>query len=110
MKEEKGSVIYYEGAEKLKTEDLLKIPGDIFVPAARPDVIDERNVGTLDTKLVIQGANIAITIGAEKALHERGVLSVPDFIANAGGVIAAAVEYRHGSEKEAFSEIKSKIR
>jgi len=38
------------------------------------------------------------------------VLSVPDFIANAGGIITAAVEYRHGSEKEAFSETKSKIR
>ncbi len=110
VKEEKGSVIYYEDAERLTTEDLLKISSDIFVPAARPDVIDERNVGTLDTKLIIQGANIPITIGAEKALHKRGVLSVPDFIANAGGVITVAVEYRHGSEKEAFSEIKSKIR
>jgi len=110
VKDEKGSVIYYEDAERLKTGDLLKIPGDIFVPAARPDVIDERNVSALDTKLVIQGANIAITTGAEKALHKRGVLSVPDFIANAGGVIAAAVEYRRGSEKEAFFEIKSKIR
>ena len=110
VKEDKGSVIYYKDAEKLKTADLLKIRGDIFVPAARPDVIGEGNVGTLNTKLVIQGANIAITPSAEKALHERGILSVPDFIANAGGVITAAVEYRHGGEKEAFSEIKSKIR
>ncbi len=110
VKEEKGSVIYYEDAERLKTGDLLKISSDIFVPAARPDVVDERNVGTLDTKLILQGANIPITIGAEKVLHDRGVLSVPDFIANAGGVITAAVEYRHGSEKEAFFEVKSKIR
>jgi glutamate dehydrogenase (NAD(P)+)/glutamate dehydrogenase (NADP+) len=110
VKEEKGSVIYCEDAERLKTGDLLKISSDIFVPAARPDIVDERNVGTLDTKLIIQGANIPITIGAEKVLHKRGVLSIPDFIANAGGVITCAVEYRHGSEKEAFSEIKDKIR
>jgi glutamate dehydrogenase (NAD(P)+) len=58
---------------------------------------------------VLQGANIPATLGAERRLHERGILAVPDFIANAGGVIAAAVEYRGGSERAALDTIADKI-
>jgi glutamate dehydrogenase (NAD(P)+) len=58
---------------------------------------------------VLQGANIPATVGAERRMHERGILSVPDFIANAGGVIAAAVEYHGGTEKAAFDTIAEKI-
>ncbi len=64
----------------------------------------------LDTRLVAQGANIPLTHGAERGLHERGVLVLPDFIANAGGVICAAVEYHGGTEAEAFATIAEKIR
>ena len=62
------------------------------------------------TKLVLQGANIPATSEAEAILHERGILNVPDFIANAGGVICAAVEYHGGSEADAFEQIAEKIR
>ncbi len=57
-----------------------------------------------------QGANIPCTAEAEQALHERGVLVVPDFIANAGGVICAAIEYRGGTERAAFDYIDERIR
>ena len=50
-----------------------------------------------------------MTEGAERALHERGVLSLPDFIANAGGVICAAVEYHDGSRTQAFQAIEERI-
>ena len=53
-------------------------------PAARPDVIRKDNVNRLKTKLVPQGANIPFAPETERILHERGVLIVPDFIANAG--------------------------
>jgi glutamate dehydrogenase (NAD(P)+) len=59
---------------------------------------------------VIQGANIPFTLGAEKYLHGRGVLCVPDFIANAGGVICAAMEYAGASESAAFDTIAEKLR
>jgi glutamate dehydrogenase (NAD(P)+) len=59
-------------------------------PAARPDVVRKENVNRLTTKLVPQGANIPFTPEAEHILHEKGVLVLPDFIANAGGVICAA--------------------
>ena len=70
-----------------------RVPCDILIPAARPDVLRADNVERLNCKLVVQGANIPATPEAERYMFERGVVSVPDFIANAGGVICAAVEY-----------------
>ena len=110
IKENGGSVINYKDGEVLKTSDLLMISTDIFIPAARPDVITEANSDVLDAKLVLEGANIPITENAEKMLHDRGILVVPDFVANAGGVITAAVEYHGGAETAAFNRIKSTIR
>lgn len=89
---------------------MIDIPCDIWIPAARPDVIHAGNVARLRTTLVAQGANIPCTSEAEAALATRGILVLPDFIANAGGVICAAVEYRRGGEAAAFSAIDEKIR
>jgi glutamate dehydrogenase (NAD(P)+) len=95
---------------KLGGDGVIDIPCDIWIPAARPDVIHAGNVARLRTRLVAEGANIPCTPEAEAALAKGGVLVLPDFIANAGGVICAAVEYRHGSEAAAFSAIDEKIR
>ncbi len=73
-------------------------------------MLREDNVGQLDCKMVLQGANIPATLEAEVKLHERGILSVPDFIANAGGVICASVEYHGGTETSAFATIEEKLR
>jgi len=82
---------------------------DIWIPAARPNVLTAANVDQVKARLILQGANIPATPEAEARLHERGVLSVPDFIANAGGVICASVEYHGGTETSAFATIKEKI-
>ncbi len=110
VKETTGSVINYREGEVLKTTDLLSIHTDILIPAARPDVINEANSDTVDARVIIEGANIPITENAEKELHDRGILVIPDFVANAGGVITASVEYHGGSEQAAFDRIKSSIR
>lgn len=94
---------------KLEPDDIISVPCDIWIPAARPDVINADNVGRLNTKLFLQGANIPATAEAEARMHQRGILSIPDFIANAGGVICAAVEYRGGTETAAFAAIAEKI-
>ena len=104
------SVINYPDGEKMDCEAVIDIECDIWIPAARPDVVNEDNVDRLKTKLVVPGANIPFTLGAEKILHERGVLVVPAFIANAGGVICAAVEYHGGTQTAAFQTIEEKIR
>jgi glutamate dehydrogenase (NAD(P)+) len=72
-------------------------------------VLHAGNVARLQAKLVAQGANIPATAEAEGALHARGILVLPDFIANAGGVICAAVEYHGGTEAAAFAAIAEKI-
>ena len=110
IKHETGRVTTYEGGEKLPIDAWLDIPCEIFVPAARPDVIDENNALRLKCKLVLQGANIPVTARAERILHDSGIVSVPDFVANAGGVICAAVEYRGGTQKQAFETIEEKVR
>jgi glutamate dehydrogenase/leucine dehydrogenase len=110
LKESGGSLSDFGGAEKRGTEAIVDVPCDIWIPAARPDVIRADNVGRLKTRLVAQGANIPFTIEAERALHEKGVIVVPDFIANAGGVICASVEYGGGTQRAAFEYIDERIR
>jgi len=110
VKQETHRVTDYPRGQKLPREAFVDVPCDILVPAARPDALDEKNVGRLTCKMVLQGANIAVTPAADKILHERGILSVPDFVANAGGVICASVEYHGGTQRRAFEAIDEKIR
>jgi glutamate dehydrogenase/leucine dehydrogenase len=110
FKEEGGSLRDFPGGTRLAGEDLVAVDCDIWIPAARPDVLDAGNAGRLRARLVLQGANVPATPEAEAMLHARGVVSVPDFIANAGGVICAAVEYHGGTEAQAFAAIEEKIR
>jgi len=100
---------YHKGA-KLAADAILDIECDIWIPAARPDVVRADNVARLRTRLMPQGANIPCTLEAEQALQARGVLVVPDFIANAGGVICAAMEYRGATKQAAFDYIEDRIR
>ncbi len=100
----------YPRGRKLERDAVIDIPCDIWIPAARPDVIHADNVGRLRTRLVAQGANIPCTAEAERSLAEAGVLVIPDFIGNAGGVICAAMEFQGGTQAMAFAAIDEKIR
>ena len=110
LKEEGRSVCDYPEGKKLDRDAVIGIECDIWIPAARPDVLREDNAARLRTKLVLQGANIPFTPGAEEALAARGVIVVPDFIANAGGVICAAMEYAGATRATAFEAIAERIR
>ncbi|WP_031433426.1 Glu/Leu/Phe/Val family dehydrogenase [Methylomarinum vadi] len=103
------SVADFSGGKTLERDAIIAIDCDIWIPAARPDVIHEGNVQQMRTKLIVQGANIPVTEGAEKYLYEHGVLCVPDFIANAGGVICAAMEYKGATEHAAMTTIAEKV-
>jgi glutamate dehydrogenase (NAD(P)+) len=110
LKREGRSVAEHPHGERLEREAVIDVACEIWVPAARGDVIRDDNVERLDAKLVVSGANIPVTEAAEKRLHERGVLCVPDFIANAGGVICAAMEYAGATQTAAFEAIDEKVR
>jgi glutamate dehydrogenase (NAD(P)+) len=105
-----GALGEYVDATTLDRDAVIDIECDIWIPAARPDVIHEKNVQRLKTKLVVEGANIPVTPGAESQLAEQGVLCIPDFIANAGGVICAAMEYHGASEGTVLQAIEEKLR
>jgi glutamate dehydrogenase (NAD(P)+) len=109
LKSSGASVTQYGSGETIGRDAVLDVDCEIWIPAARPDVITADNVDRVKAKLIVQGANIPVTPAAEKSLHERGVLSIPDFIANAGGVICAAVEYHGGTRAAAFETIEEQI-
>ena len=110
LKDSGKTVSDYSDGRKLDRDAVLDIECEIWIPAARPDVVREDNVHRLKTKLVLEGANIPVTPGAAMALHDRGVVVVPDFIANAGGVICAAMEYQGVTQAAAFATIQDRIR
>jgi glutamate dehydrogenase (NAD(P)+) len=110
LKEAGKSVIDYPDGEKFDRDAIVGFECDIWIPAARPDVVTEDNMRQLKAKLVVEGANIPVTEGAEKYLHDKGVLCIPDFIANSGGVICAAMEYRGKIESEAIEVIEKLVR
>jgi len=85
---------------------------DIFIPAATSDSINEHTAPKLlssKTKLVVEAANIPTNKAGERILLDGGVWIIPDMIANAGGVIGSYVEYKGGTEHEAFELIRYKI-
>lgn len=109
LKDAGKNVTDYPDGEKLGVDAVIDIECEIWIPAARPDVIHKGNVQRLKTKLIAQGANIPFTPDAERILHEKGVLVLPDFIANGGGVICASVEYHGGTQAQALQTIEEKI-
>ncbi len=100
----------FAGGRAVPRDTILGLDCDILVPAAQPDVITAENAAKVSARVVLEAANIPLTGEAEAELHNRGVLCVPDVIANAGGVICAAAEYRGAGHGEAFAEIEEKIR
>lgn len=111
VKQKTGSVINYNGGKSLPNEDIFQLPVDVLIPAALPDVITKENATKIKSKIIVEGANIPTTPEIEDILHARDILVVPDFVANAGGVISSWVEYEFGYKPEkAFSAIEEKIK
>ncbi|MEM0468943.1 MAG: Glu/Leu/Phe/Val dehydrogenase, partial [Pyrobaculum sp.] len=82
-----------EGEKSTNPELPLYVEADILVPAAIENVIREDNVGLVKARLIVEGANGPTTPGAERILYERGVVVVPDILANAGGVVMSYLEW-----------------
>ena len=104
-----GSVKNYRPAEEYPKEKIFEVETDIFVPAATTDAVNMVTAPLLKTKIIVEGANIAITGKAEDDLIGKGVLVIPDFVANSGGLIGSYTEYIRKTYKETFEIIKEKI-
>ena len=84
-------VHHYFDAKPLTAGEELTVAADVLIPAALQDVIDPDLAPIVPASIVVEGANLPSSPAAQQILHDRGVIVVPDFIANAGGVVAAAV-------------------
>jgi len=102
-------VLSFVGARHLPKEALFQLPVDILVPGARPREINSINVGKIKAKIISSGANVPITEEAEEVLFRRGIISVPDFIANAGGVISGLILMFGGDPNSALQGVERAI-
>lgn len=89
----KNSLEGFTGAEKINADDLITLPVDVLVPAATEDVITATNAPDIKAKLIVEGANGPTSSKADSIINEKGIVVVPDILANAGGVTVSYFEW-----------------
>ncbi|MDO8728991.1 MAG: Glu/Leu/Phe/Val dehydrogenase [bacterium] len=106
---EKISLIEAFTQNKIPTQEFWSLPIDILIPASVTDVINDSNKDGIKAKVIVEAGNIPMSESIEEELFSRGILIVPDFVANAGGVISSYAEYRGYNAKKMFDLVKRKI-
>ena len=90
---ENGTVVGAPGTEKITNTELLHLPVDVLVPAALADAINESTASGICAKIVVEGANAPTTPAGDEIMNDKGLLVVPDILANSGGVIVSYFEW-----------------
>jgi glutamate dehydrogenase (NAD(P)+) len=88
-----GGVGGFKGADPVANDEFWMIESDILIPAALENQITEKNAAKIKTKIIVEGANGPTTTAADDILHDKGVLVIPDVVANAGGVTVSYFEW-----------------
>ncbi len=96
---ETGSVVGFPGADEIAQEDIFSLDCEILIPAALEDAIHEGNAGDIKAKIIAEAANGPTTPAAEEILEDRGVIVLPDILANAGGVAMSYFEWAMGVQR-----------
>jgi len=107
IKMSKGTVTAGKG-RILPGHKLFELPVDVLIPGALPDVINRHNMSSIQAKIIVEAANIPIPLDVEEELSKK-IMIVPDFVANAGGVISSWVEYIGKDAKYMYKTVKDKI-
>ncbi len=89
----KGTLEGFTGAERIGSGELLTLDVDVLVPAALEDVITRDNASNIKAKLIVEGANGPTSADADSILNQKGIIVVPDILANAGGVTVSYFEW-----------------
>jgi glutamate dehydrogenase (NAD(P)+) len=93
INEEGGTITDFPDAEEIAPDDLVAVDCDVFVPAALGGMIHEGNADRMNCRVMIEGANSPTTPAADSILNEKGVFTIPDVMANAGGVVVSYFEW-----------------
>ncbi len=109
-KHETGSVTGYKQGKIISNEKLFELDVDMVIPSALPNVIHNDNVHKIKSRIIVEAANIPATPEIEATLHENGILVVPDFVANAGGVISSYAEYVGKNPDHMFRMVEKKVK
>jgi glutamate dehydrogenase (NAD(P)+) len=109
-KKEKDTVLNHTSGKQLSRDELFGLDVTILIPGARPDVITEKNVNNVKAKILVEAANLPVKTESENILYKRGVMIIPDLIANAGGVILSYTESIGGTKEQAFSAITERVK
>lgn len=94
------------GVKVRDNQQIINSAADVMIPAALADFITERNVGAVKAKIILELANGPLNESAFRTLDARNVVVIPDFVANAGGVIVSYLEWRQNLKKESWTEEK----
>ncbi|MBB5401093.1 Glu/Leu/Phe/Val family dehydrogenase [Paraburkholderia youngii] len=89
----KGGVGGFPEADAITADEFWTVESDILIPAALENQITEKNAGKIKTRIIVEGANGPTTTAADDILHDRGILVIPDVVANAGGVTVSYFEW-----------------
>lgn len=92
------------GMELISNEKLLALDVDVLVPAALENQIKEENVATIQARIIIEAANGPITTYADQILHKKGIVVIPDILANAGGVVVSYFEWVQNAQSFMWDE------
>src|SRR5438093_246373 len=103
-KQEAGTLEGLANAEALTNEELVELPCEILAPCALEQVITERNADRVKASVICEGANGPVTPTADHVLEDRGVLVLPDVLANAGGVVVSYFEWVQGLQEYFWKE------
>jgi glutamate dehydrogenase/leucine dehydrogenase len=110
LKKEKKLLTSYPGARILSSDKIYELKVDILIPAAISDVINEKNYKNVKARIIVEGANIPISERIEQSLWQKGIVIVPDFVANGGGVISSFAESQGYQPKQMFRLVEKKIK
>lgn len=89
----KGTLEGFQGCEIISNADLLELDVDVLIPAAKEDQINRYNAENIKARIISEGANGPITASADEILEKKGILVIPDILANAGGVTVSYFEW-----------------
>jgi glutamate dehydrogenase (NAD(P)+) len=103
-KREHGTLSGLRDADVISNEELVTLDVDIFAPCALEQVITEANATQVKASIICEGANGPVTPGADAILEDRGVLILPDVLANAGGVVVSYFEWVQGLQEYFWKE------